>query len=47
MALQAPAEPEYDERRRPQDPRIDPREARYYQSQADERRRRGRDDYEG
>jgi len=45
MALQAPAEPEYDDRRR-RDPRSDPREARYYR--AEERRRRGRgDDYEG
>ena len=43
LALQAPAEPQHDERRRV-DPRSDPREARYYQ---DERRRRGRDDYEG
>jgi len=46
MALQAPAEREYDDRRHRQDPRMDPREARYYE--AEERRRRARaDDYEG
>ena len=46
MALQAPAEAEYDDRRRRPDPRMDPREARYYQ--AEERRRRARaDEYEG
>ena len=46
MALQAPAEPEYDDRRRRRDPRIDPREARYYQAEERQRRARG-DDYEG
>src|SRR6266542_2324651 len=46
MALQAPAEHDQEERRRRQDPRMDPREARYYQGE--ERRRRARaDDYEG
>lgn len=44
LALQAPAEPQYEERRRV-DPRSDPREARYYQDE--QRRRRSRDDYEG
>ncbi|HNP86574.1 MAG: hypothetical protein JST60_11475 [Chloroflexi bacterium SZAS-1] len=41
MALQAPAEPHYDDRRRT-DPRLDPRESRYYQP--DPRRRGTRDD---
>ena len=44
MALQAPQEPEYEERR-PTNPRIDPREARYYQNEARRRSPRG-DDYE-
>jgi hypothetical protein len=46
MALQAPAEHDYEERRRRQDPRMDPREARYYQGEERRRHARG-DDYEG
>lgn len=51
LALQAPAAPEPEERRR-HDPRYDPREARYYQSderraQPEERRRTRPNSYEG